>query len=499
MPVIAWSVKPRDHSHVTTAETYAEFAAREAHGVSPAYERLSLAVSRDAEVLALLDTLPPSKRQPNLLFGVVRLLGGPVDDPAAFHDYTVANWPAIEAEMRVRATQTNEAGRCAVLLPVLAALPQPLALLEVGASAGLCLYPDRYAYRYGDHVVGSGEPVLECAATGMAPPARVPEVVWRAGLDLNPLDVTDPADVAWLDALIWPEHAHRRARLRAAAAVAAADPPLLVRGDLVDDLPALAAQAPADATLVVFHTSVLYQVSAPRREAFADLVRGLPGHWIANEAPDVLRYEHAAGSHRATRCTTCSRSTGDRWPGPADTGRRSSGSPRSDRAPSTFDCHPARRRGYVTGTIRVGTESWGWRMGERDDFLGWVGTRLTDAETALHNGDAGPRLAIWSSTEPVTLFGAWISGRGYEEVAGIFRQLESTFSDCLSYSHEIVAADVNGDMAYTVGYEHTRASVEGESRQYSLRVTQVYRREGGEWKVVHRHADTVPEGTADQR
>ena len=113
-------------------------------------------------------------------------------------------------------------------------------------------------------------------------------MVWRAGLDLNPLDVTDPADVAWLDALIWPEHAHRRARLRAAAAVAAADPPLLVRGDLVDDLPALAAQAPAGATLVVFHTSVLYQVPAPRREAFAELVRGLPGHWIANEAPDVL-------------------------------------------------------------------------------------------------------------------------------------------------------------------------------------------------------------------
>jgi hypothetical protein len=189
-----------------------------------------------------------------------------------------------------RATQTNEAGRCAILLPVLAALPQPLALLDVGASAGLCLYPDRYAYRYGDHQIGTGEPVLSCAATGMAPPAGRPEVVWRAGLDLNPLDVTDPADLAWLEALVWPEHAHRLARLRAAAALAAAEPPRLVRGDLVDDLPALAAQAPADATLVVFHTSVLYQVPAPRREAFAEVVRGLPGHWIASEAPDVLPY-----------------------------------------------------------------------------------------------------------------------------------------------------------------------------------------------------------------
>jgi hypothetical protein len=276
---------------VTIAEDYAEFAAREARGVSPAYERLSLGVSRNDRMLGLIGTLPPAKRQPNLLFGVVRFLGGPVDDPAAFHDFTAANWAAVAAQMRTRATQTNEPGRCAVLLPVLAALPQPLALLEVGASAGLCLYPDRYAYRYGDHAVGTGEPVLECDAGPMPPPAGVPEVVWRAGLDLNPLDVTDPADVAWLDALIWPEHAHRRARLRAAASVAAADPPLLVRGDLVDDLPALAARAPAGATLVVFHSSVLFYVPPPRRAAFAEVVRALPGHWIANESPDVLRYD----------------------------------------------------------------------------------------------------------------------------------------------------------------------------------------------------------------
>ncbi len=174
---------------------------------------------------------------------------------------------------------------------MLAALPQPLALLEVGASAGLCLYPDRYTYRYSDHQIGASDPVLDCAATGIAPPAGLPEVAWRAGLDLNPLDVSNPADFAWLDALIWPEHTHRRARLRAAAAIAAADPPLLVRGDVVDDLPALAAQAPANATLVVFHTSVMYQVPAPRRDAFVTIVRGLPGHWISNEAPDVLTYD----------------------------------------------------------------------------------------------------------------------------------------------------------------------------------------------------------------
>ena len=270
---------------------YAEFAVREARGVSPAYERLSLAISTDETVLALLESVPPPKRQPNLLLGVVRLLGGPVDDPAAFHDFIVANWPAVEAQLRTHATQTNEAGRCALLLPVLVSLPQPLALLEVGAAAGLGLYPDRYAYRYGEHKVGSSGPILDCVLTGLAPPTRLPEVVWRAGLDLNPLAVTDQRDVAWLEALIWPEHQHRRDRLRHAARIAAADPPTLVRGDLVDDLPGLVAQAPPDATLVVFHTSVLYQVPAARRTAFVQLARELPGHWVAVEAPDVLPYK----------------------------------------------------------------------------------------------------------------------------------------------------------------------------------------------------------------
>jgi hypothetical protein len=85
-------------------------------------------------------------------------------------------------------------------------------------------------------------------------------------------------------------HASPR-RLRAAAAVVAADPPLLIRSDLVDDLPALAAQSPPDATLVVFHSSVLYHVPTPRRGTFAEVVRRLPGHWIADDAADVLPYD----------------------------------------------------------------------------------------------------------------------------------------------------------------------------------------------------------------
>jgi hypothetical protein len=199
--------------------------------------------------------------------------------------------------MRERLTQTNEPGRCAVLLPVLARLPQPLALLEVGASAGLCLYPDAYGYHYSScpGVVGrSDSPVqLTCQVSGpFEAPKQVPQVVWRAGLDLNPLDVTDQGDLRWLDALIWPEHHERRRHRRAAAAIVRNDPPRLVRGDLLNDLPTLAAQAPEHATLVVFHSAVLTYVPPLARARFVDVVRELPGHWVSNEGTGYLLVQH---------------------------------------------------------------------------------------------------------------------------------------------------------------------------------------------------------------
>ena len=130
-------------------------------------------------------------------------------------------------------------------------------------------------------------------------------------------------------------------------------------------------------------------------------------------------------------------------------------------------------------------------MNERDGFMAWVHGQLKDAETALHNGDATPRRLIWSRNEPVTVFGAWKTAVGREEVDDLFTLLEDSFSDAKGYSFELVAADVSGDMAYTVGYEHSQVSVDGEPRTYTLRATQVYRREGGDWKVVHRHGDTL--------
>jgi ketosteroid isomerase-like protein len=130
-------------------------------------------------------------------------------------------------------------------------------------------------------------------------------------------------------------------------------------------------------------------------------------------------------------------------------------------------------------------------MTDRDEFLSWVETRLIPADRALHDGDAGPRFAIWSMLEPVTVVGAWKSASGPDAVGDLFRELEGTFSDCVSFAFQITAAEVRGDMAYTAGLEHIQTSVDGEPRTFSLRVTQIYRHEGGEWKVAHRHADTV--------
>lgn len=176
-----------------------------------------------------------------------------------------------------RSTQTNEAARCAVLLPILSRIDGDVALIEAGASGGLTLYPDRYSYRYDvagtevelDPAEGRSEVVIPCIIDEKSVPTRLPNVLWRAGVDLNPIDVRDPSELSWLETLVWPEHDARRERLRAAATIAAASPPHLVRGDLLEEVPHLIDAAPADARIVVFHSAVLNYLargSEARRE-----------------------------------------------------------------------------------------------------------------------------------------------------------------------------------------------------------------------------------------
>lgn len=288
------------------AERYHRFAMTEAAGRSALYELLALHVAESPRTLAFLGQLPHDRQQPNLLFAALRLIAGTPDSTAAFDDALDRHADEIVGVMLSRTTQTNEPGRCAVLLPSLARIEGPLALIEVGASAGLCLLPDTYGYdwqrksleapaRFGDVA-----PVFRCGASENTPlPKRHPEVVWRAGLDLNPLDVGNDADVEWLEALVWPEHSQRLDNLRKAMRIARAECPRVFRGDLRRELPELIAEAPRDATVVVFHTAVLsYVTDQGTRDAFAaGMINDTRVTWISNEGLRTFpRIGAAAGS-----------------------------------------------------------------------------------------------------------------------------------------------------------------------------------------------------------
>jgi hypothetical protein len=282
------------HGHdpgLSVAENYRAFAC-DARGRSPRYESLATAVAEDGLVLRFLDALPPGKRQPNLLFAAARYLRGDPAGPDRLRALVDEDPAGLAAVMLARRTQTNEPARCATLLPALAQLPPPLALLEVGASAGLTLLADRYSYDYAGHRITGQDPLaptLRCQPGGPVPlPDRLPEITWRAGLDLNPLDVTSDDDVRWLSCLVWPGEGDREQRLAGAIAAARRDPPVVHRGDLLTGLPALAAQAPADATLVVYHSAVLAYVTPGERERFAATVRALPAVWLSSEGPGVV-------------------------------------------------------------------------------------------------------------------------------------------------------------------------------------------------------------------
>ena len=246
-------------------------------------------------MLAFIATLPASKQQPNLLLAAVRHVCGTPDGWAGFRAGLIAREAEVRATMLARNTQTNEPGRCAVLLPLLSRLPGPLALIEVGASAGLCLLPDRYMYDYGGGILRGPKgadhaPVFNCGLRGgMTAPVSVPEICWRAGLDLNPIDPRDPDQSAWLETLVWPDQPERLSRLRAALAVARADPPPVRKGNLLHDLAPLIAEAPRGATVVVFHTAVLaYVTEQAARDTFASQVRASGAAWISNEVPGVF-------------------------------------------------------------------------------------------------------------------------------------------------------------------------------------------------------------------
>jgi hypothetical protein len=319
-------------------DRFQRFIDREVRESSPLYTRLAQhvadSVAEGGLFEGVLAAAPERQRIPNLLFAAVQrvLFDEPDDDLAAYYPsvgghrgpddelpqvfdaFVSAHRARIEALLSTGETQTNEVLRAAPLFPAFgwaqACTRRPLGLIEAGSSAGLLLHADRYAYVYefedGTGLrAGSGEahgvPTLRTEAEGeptAAAKALEPfvskelRIASRVGLDINPLGPDDPEHVAWLRALVWPEHTERRARLEAALAHAARRPVRLRKGDALRILPDAVDSVPRNAIPCVFVSNTIPHWSQEGRADFAALIRSLGAR---RDLVCIMKEAHQAG------------------------------------------------------------------------------------------------------------------------------------------------------------------------------------------------------------
>lgn len=288
------------------------------------YAALSKGITSDDELLGLLMRTPYDQRRPSLLFASVNYILAAHPDAALASYYPIhggrrhvddellATFAAFCAEhgdelgrlLRTGSTQTNEIRRCAALRLALGHIGErwngPVALVEVGASAGLNLQFDRYRYRIGGREMSSARdsPVLiSCELRGTASADRlrspVPPITSRLGVDMRPVSLSDPAAAAWLEAFIWPEDTEGLATLRGAIDVAlSTGPPPVVPGDAAADTARLLAGLPGSEPVVVFTASLLSYLNARSRAAFLgqldEIARRRPVAWAFAEAPGLV-------------------------------------------------------------------------------------------------------------------------------------------------------------------------------------------------------------------
>ncbi len=211
----------------------------------------------------------------------------------------------IEDLLATRSTQTNEIGRCSGLLLALGTIARhcsvPLSVIDLGASAGLNLLFDRYSYTYSVEggaecrLIHAGDPTsavrLQAGFRSRSPLVpELPEVSWRAGIDLTPVNPADEDDALWLLACQWPEHLDRFIRLDAALALSRTIPDRkVVAGDLVADLGSIVSEAPADTHLCIMHTWVAAYLSEERQRQLAEQVAKIAASrslsWLYAEEP----------------------------------------------------------------------------------------------------------------------------------------------------------------------------------------------------------------------
>lgn len=330
------------------AERFRQIAKEQFEGYSPLYERLAQSIAGDPEVLAVVDGVGHGEQVvPLLLLGSVHylLLKGaehPLaayypsvvgydrnpregDPYPAFHDFVLQNRAEVERLVQTSIVQTNEVQRCACLLPVFGllykeALKRPLALVEVGTSAGLHLLWDKYGYSYGpDLKFGDADsPVqLSCELRGKFRPPMpepFPRVGYRVGVDLDPIDVRDPDQVLWLRAMIWPEHQDRAELLARAVEIAREDPPTLLKGDMFDLLPQAVRDAPRGTTICVYHSYTIVQLPQEDRKRLTSLIGELSldrpiyrisQEWLGGETAQITLMRYAGNTYEEQHLADC--------------------------------------------------------------------------------------------------------------------------------------------------------------------------------------------------
>ena len=266
----------------TLAQVYRRFGEVDAADTSPLFERVAVALSDSDEALRAIEAAPSRKRHPTVILAALHDLALAGRAPAlaaayAAGDGDAAGAAATDTLLRMtdsvvaiaarRRTRSNETGRCAVLYPAIAEAARrvganAVGLIDVGCSAGLNLNVDRVGVTYsnGQTLGDPSSPVQQSSSIvgdRPVPTHAMPEVVARIGIDLDPIDVTDPDDARWLRACLSPDQPERATRLEAEIALAATAPPLLLQGDAVEVMPDAFARVPPDALPVVTTTWAL--------------------------------------------------------------------------------------------------------------------------------------------------------------------------------------------------------------------------------------------------
>jgi hypothetical protein len=310
----------------TLAQVYRHFGEA---GTSPLYERVAVALSESGEALRAIETAPARRRHPTVILAALHDLALAGRAPAlaaayAAGDGDAAADAAIEVLLRMtdsvvaiagrRPVRADETGHGAVLYPAIAeaarrAGAQAAGLIDVGCSAGLNLTVDRVGITYGNgqSLGDPSSPVqLAASAVGGRPiPARaMPEVVARVGIDPDPADVTDADEARWLQACLAPDQPEMAARLEAEIALAASAPPLLLRGDALEELPGALARVPADALPVVITTWALSRFPLESRLRFLHRLGDAATHravaWVSVEGVGVAPAIPTFGDRRAS-------------------------------------------------------------------------------------------------------------------------------------------------------------------------------------------------------